>query len=125
MASEGIASDLTDTFELIQGLKQWEVLTPKLFNLSLKYVVINEQVDADEIIFRKLRQECGYADGLNIIGSSIVEVKECLVTLEKSANQEGLEGNKGKTEMIVQTRWLRSSLEQDITKNRHNFEVVR
>lgn len=36
-------------------------------------------------------QVCGYADDLNIIGESSVDVKESFISLAKSANQVELE----------------------------------
>lgn len=82
-------------------------------------------ISTQGLLYNKSQQICGYADDLNIMGRTVISVKECLLSLEETAKEVGLRINEDKTKMMVQNRQQRNRLGQNITMGECNFEVVR
>jgi hypothetical protein len=61
-----VQTELTDTFEIRQGLKQGDGLAPVLFNLALEYVIRKFPADAKGTLEYKMKQVVGYADDMSV-----------------------------------------------------------
>jgi hypothetical protein len=61
-----VQTELTDTFEIRQGLKQGDGLVPVLFNLALEYVIRKLPADTKGTLEYKMNQVVGYADDMSV-----------------------------------------------------------
>lgn len=64
-----LMGELTNSFEIKQGLEQRDGQAPTLFNLVLERVTHDTKVDVNSTIVLKSQQITGYADDLNMLGS--------------------------------------------------------
>jgi hypothetical protein len=65
-----VQTELTNTFEIRQGLKQDDGLAPVLFNLALEYVIRKLPADTNGTLEYKMNQVVGYADEVCLLGRS-------------------------------------------------------
>ena len=68
MSPVKIQNELTESFLVKNGLKQWDWLAPVLFNLSLEYIMRKLPVTTDSTLMYKSVQVIEYAD-INILGA--------------------------------------------------------
>lgn len=64
-------------------------------------------------------------DDLNILGRSILTVKEVFGKFENATKEVGLKMNEDRTKFLLQTRKQKIRLGQNVTFDRYNFEVVK
>jgi sorting nexin-29 len=98
-----VQTQLTDTFEIRQGLKQGDGLVPVLFNLALGYVIRKLPADANGTLEYKMNQVVGYADDICLLGRSARSVNEVYEELKVIAKKIGLNINVNKTKAVLQT----------------------
>jgi hypothetical protein len=98
-----VQTELTDTFDIRQGLKQGDGLTPMLFNLALEYVIRKLPADANGTLEYKMNQAVGYADDIRLLGISARSVNEVYEELKITAEKIGLNINVNKTKAVLQT----------------------
>ena len=67
---------LSDTFPIMNGLKQGDVLLPLLFSFALEYAISRVQVNQDGLKLNGIHQLLVYADDVHILGGSVSTVKE-------------------------------------------------
>lgn len=120
-----IGGELTEEFQISQGLKQGDALAPMPFNLALEYIVRKTQVDVNATIINRSVQLVGYADNLNILGRSLPAMKETFLELEEAAREIVLKINEEKTKMVMQSRRRGSRIGPNLTIGNYNFKVVR
>ncbi|XP_060518453.1 uncharacterized protein LOC132697176 [Cylas formicarius] len=101
-----IGQELSDIFEVNNGLKQGDAISPLLFNISLEYVVRKAEIKAPMTMFRNNGPKLllAFADDVDVIGSSRLNVKETFTNFEKQALNMGLKINEGKTKYMYTTR---------------------
>lgn len=89
---------LSKAFEVKTGLKQGDALSPMLFNLALEKTIREMQKEPTGITIgiRKI-QVLGFADDLNILGSSLNDTKRTAHILEQAAGKVGIKINREKT----------------------------
>jgi sorting nexin-29 len=80
-----VQTELTDTFEIRQGLKQG--LAPVFFNLALEYVIRKLPADANRTLEYKMNQVVGYADDICVPGRSARSVNEVYEKLKITAEK--------------------------------------
>lgn len=71
-----VDGELSETFEILQGLKQCDGLTPMLFNLALEHAIRNSGIEVGPILLHKSIHLIEYADDLNIVGRNISAIRE-------------------------------------------------
>jgi hypothetical protein len=98
-----VQTELTDTFEIRQGLKQGDGLAPMLFNLTLECVIRKLPADANGTLEYKMNQVVGYADDICLLGRSARSVNEVYEALKVTAEKTGLNINVNKTKVVLQT----------------------
>jgi hypothetical protein len=59
-----VQAELTDTFEIRQGLKEGDGLAPVFFNLALEYVIRKLPADANGTLEYKMNPVVGYANDI-------------------------------------------------------------
>lgn len=95
----------SDSFEVIAGLKQLDVLSPVLFNLALE---VRSMPMRQSMTFLSNSMLLAYADDIVIIGSTRQDAVAIRANdLIKAAKPMGLEVNHGKTKYLVITRGTR------------------
>jgi len=60
----------------MNGLKQGDALSPMLFNIALEYAIRRVQENQDGLKLNGTHQLQAYADDVNILGGSILILKE-------------------------------------------------
>jgi hypothetical protein len=118
-----VQTELTDTFEIRQGLKQGDGLAPMLFNLALECVIRKLPADANGTLEYKINQVVGYADDICLLGRSARSVNEVYEALKATAEKIGLNINVNKTKAVLQTR-KQSGETQQLRIGDHNIQVV-
>jgi hypothetical protein len=63
-------------FQIKNGLKQGDALSPLLFNVALEYAIKRVQVNQDGVKLNGTHRLLAYADDVNILGGSVHTVKE-------------------------------------------------
>ena len=82
-------------------MKQWDALSPLLFNFALEYAIRRVQVNKDGLKLNGTHQLLAYSDGVNMLGGSIHTVKENAEALVVATREIGLEVNADKTKYMV------------------------
>jgi len=71
-----VGKNLSDRFPIRNDLKEGDALSPTLFNFALEYAIRRVQVNQDDMKLNGTHQLLAYADGVNILGGSIHNLKE-------------------------------------------------
>lgn len=81
-------------------------------------------MDTKAILVNKTAQIARYADDIDLIGRTVLRVKEEFNYLSEAVQEIGLRVNEEKTKLMHQTRKNRSRIGQNITLGDYNFEAV-
>ena len=71
-----LIKNVSDMFPITNGLKQGDALLPFLFNFVVDFTIWMVQVNQDGLILNGTHQVLVYADDVNILGGSVITVKE-------------------------------------------------
>ncbi len=96
-----IRNNLSDAFEVMDGLRQGDGLASLFFNIVLEKVIRESNVETSGTIFRKLSQLLGYADDLDLIGRNVDIVKENYTKVEEKGAEFGLKVSEKKTKYMT------------------------
>jgi hypothetical protein len=99
-----IQNELTESFQVKNGLKQGDRLAPILFNLTLEYIIRKLALTTDATVMYRSVKVMGYADDVIILGRYRAAVNEAYTALENHAKTVGLNINTDKTKAVVQTK---------------------
>jgi hypothetical protein len=122
-----IQGDISRSFLVLRGLRQGDCLSTILFNLILERVFRETRranVRNEGSVLDRGNQILAFADDVDIIGRTTVDVKEAFVPLEEAAKNLGLKINEDKTKYMWVTR-RKARKQQNLTVGDYNFEVVR
>jgi hypothetical protein len=118
-----VQTELYDTFDIRQGLKQGAGLAPVLLNLALEYVIRKLPADTNGSLEYKMNQVVGYTDDICLLERSARSVNEVYEKLKVTALKTGLNINVNKTKAILQI-CMQSGGTQQLRISDHNIEVV-
>ena len=82
-------------------LKQGDALSPLLFNFALECAIRRIQVNQDGLKLNGTHQLLAYADDVNVLGGSILTLKENAEALVAATREIGLEVSADKTKYTV------------------------
>ena len=99
-----MGNNLSKMFPIRNGLKQGDALSPLLSNFALEYAIKRVQVNQDGFKLNGTHQLLAYADDVNILGGSVLTVKENEEALLVATKEIGLEVNAHKTKYMVMSR---------------------
>jgi hypothetical protein len=96
-----VDKNLCGMFPIRNGLKQGDALSPSLYNFAFVYAIKRVQVIQDGL---KLNLLLVYADYVNILGGSLLTIKENAEALVVASKETGLEVNGDKTKYMAMSR---------------------
>jgi hypothetical protein len=99
-----IHTELTDAFQMKNGLKQEGRLATVLFNLSLEYIIQKVPIATNSTAFYNSAELVDDADDINILGRARAVIEEVYLAVETQAKEKGLSKNVDKTKIMIQTR---------------------
>jgi len=96
-----VSKNLSDMLPMRNGLKQGDALTPLLFNFILECPIRRVQVNQDGLKLNGTHQLLVYGDDVNILGGSVLTIKEHAEALLVVSKEIRLEANGDKTKYMV------------------------
>ena len=116
---------LSDSFEVSGGLKQGDSLSPMLFNIALEKAIRAAELTTEVFGIDGPRVLLAFADDIDVVGNTVIMVKELFNKIEGQAEVMGLKINEDKTKyMYVGKGMRRDRIGQNVTMGEYNFERV-
>jgi hypothetical protein len=109
VAEVKVQTEMTELFEIRDGLKQGDGLAPLQFTIAVEYVVRKVKVDENTTLQYKLRQIVGYADDICLTNMMKEVMMQTYDELKKATKEVGLSFNANKTKIMVQSRYERNT----------------
>jgi len=100
-----VGKNLSDTFPIMNGLKQGDALSSLLFNFALEYTIRRVQLNQGGLKLNGTHKLLVYADDVNVLGGSVHTVKENAEALKVASKEIGLQVNAYKTKYMVMYRY--------------------
>jgi hypothetical protein len=119
-----VGKNLSDIFNITNGLKQGDALSPLIFNFTLQYAIRSVQVNQDGLKLNGTHQLVVYADDVNILGGSVHTVKENAEVLLAASKEIGLEVNADKTKYMIVSRDQNAGRSYSMKTDNISFESV-
>lgn len=82
-----VNNSLSSSFEINSGLKQGDALSQLLFNLVLEKAVGAAEIKTELLTTKGPNLLLAYADDIDLIGDSIVTVKDIFNKIEKTIDE--------------------------------------
>lgn len=116
---------VSDIFDINNGLRQGDALSPLLFNVALEKATRAAELVVEMYTQRGPQLILAFADDIDIVGTSTIKVKEQFTRLEKESQKMGLKINEEKTKyMHIARQAGRDRVGQNVTMGEFNFERV-
>lgn len=96
-----VEGEVSQEFEILGGLKQGDGLSCAPFIIALAKAMRTAGIADRGTILNRSIQILGYADDVDIIRRSIVEVREAFFKIQEAAENLGLRVNEDKTKLLV------------------------
>lgn len=118
-------NNYSEEFETTVGLKQGDVLSPIVFNVTLEEVVRKVQETAKGVSFNgQMHALLAYADDVVILGLNEEDIKTTTEDLITSAMNMGLMINEGKTKYMIVKRGNQLHQNRSLNIGNYCFEKV-
>ena len=99
-----VVKNVSDRFPVRNGMKQGDAVSPMLFDFALEYAIRRVQVNQSGLKLNGTHQLLAYADDVNILGGTILTLKEKAEALVAATREIGLEVSADKTKYMVMSR---------------------
>lgn len=91
---------LTESFEVIKGLRQDDPLSTILFNLIWESIDRESGIQIKKSIYSRSHQCISYADDIVILARNAEEIEEAFEKFKRATKDKGLEINYNKTKFM-------------------------
>ena len=98
-----LKNDMSNTFEVKDGLKQGDALSTLLFNVALEGAMRRAGIQSSRTLATSMVQILGFADDLDIVGRRHSSVVDTYASLKAEAERVGLIVNESKTKYMKTT----------------------
>jgi len=119
-----VGKNVSDKLPIRNDLKQGDALLPMLLNFALEYAIRRVQVNQDGLKVNGTHQLLAYADDVNILGGSILTLKENAEALVAATREIGLEVCADKTKYMVMSGDQNAGRIQRVRIDNSTFERV-
>jgi len=99
-----IGDMLSDPSEVNSGLKQRDVISPVLFKFALDKVIRTAKISVKLFSPDGSRLLPAFADDIDVVGNTVLTVKDLFLSVETQAEQIGLRVNEDKIKYILTSR---------------------
>jgi hypothetical protein len=119
-----IGKHLSDSFLILNGIKQGDARSPLLFNFSLEYAIRKVQENQVRLKLNETHKLLVYADDVNQLGDNIDTIEKNTQTLIDASKEVSLEINVEKTKYMLPSRHLNIGRYRDIKIANRSFGNV-
>jgi hypothetical protein len=105
---------LSDSFPVQNGLKQWDALSPLLFNVALEYAIRKVQENQVGLKLNLTHQLLAYADDVTLLGDDIDTININPETVIDASKEVSLEVNVEKTKYMLVSCYRNADRNEDI-----------
>ncbi len=95
-----LREDMSDPFEIKEGLKQGDALSTLLFNVALEGAMRRAGIQTSRTLATGIVQILGFADDIDIVSRTQTGVVETFTSLQREAAKMGLVINESKTKYM-------------------------
>lgn len=117
-----VLGDDSRTFEITNGLRQGDGLSPVLFNIALEWTIRKAQINTTGTIVNRTTQILAYADDIDLIARNKTAITSNYKMLEETAREIGLSVNTAKTKYMAMETGKRR--EENLQIDGKTFEKV-
>jgi hypothetical protein len=91
-----IQSDTSSEFTIDRGLRQGDVLSTQLFNITLEKIMRSIEISRGGMIFNRSLQYLAYADDVNLLSWNTRELSKVFTAMVAESKKAGLISNESK-----------------------------
>jgi sorting nexin-29 len=108
-----IGKYLSDSFPILNGLKQGDALSPLFFNFAIEYAIRKVQENQVGLKLNGTHQLLAYADDVTLLGYKIETINKNTETLIEASKEVGLEVNVEKTKYMLVSDYQNADQNRD------------
>jgi len=120
-----LSEDLSDSFEVKEGLKQGDALSTLLFNCALEGAMRRAGIQTSRTLATSCVQILGFADDLDIVSRTYNGIVDTYTSLKREAARVGLIINENKTKYMKTGRaTVPQQQENKVVIDNQTFDIV-
>ena len=119
-----VQNDFSNTFVTKEGLRQGDALSTLLLNVALEGAIRRARIGTSNTLASNLSQILSFADDLDLVGRTQIEVEEVFTSLVTEAATLGLKINIEKTKYMSSNRATNQQQNEFVNVGGYEFEKV-